>query len=219
MLLTSSTPALLKAEVVAYWRFEEGITDTPASGANSIVDSSGHSLNGTPFSGPVYRANVPSFGNVNADALSLEFNGLNQRVFVPDDPQLRLTQSLTIEAFIYARPLPPGEIGADILVRSDDRSGLDPYRLTLQFTGGLLFQVMNASGQFAGITANVSFNEWHHVAGTLDDATGIMNLYIDGNLANSTTTTTLCSFGAEPESWLRHRGPKFGQPRFWPGVL
>ena len=30
---------------------------------------------------------------------------------------------------------------------------------------------------------------WHHIAGTLNDATGLIALYIDGNLVASKTTT------------------------------
>jgi hypothetical protein len=33
------------------------------------------------------------------------------------------------------------------------------------------------------------FNQWFHVAGTLDDATGNMKLYVNGNLVASTTTS------------------------------
>src|SRR5262245_38226370 len=76
-------------QTVAYWRFEEGIADTPASGSGSILDSSGHNLNGTPQTGPTYRASVgadpvPTTGASNH--LSLDFNNLEQLVFVPDNP-------------------------------------------------------------------------------------------------------------------------------------
>ncbi len=189
ILLAALVSSVCWADVVAYWRFEEGAANVAASGANSALDSSGNGLNGTPINGPVYRSNVPPFGNVHPNVLSMEFNGSNQRVFVPDDPRFRLTQSLTIEAFVFARPLLGGEIGSDILFRGDDRIGLDPYRLTLQFTGDLLFQVMDASGQYASVTANIPFNQWLHVAGVLDDSNGSMKLYVDGNLAGSTTTS------------------------------
>ncbi len=177
-----------RADVVGYWRFEEGSADAAASGAGTIVDSSGHGLNGTPVGGPFYRTNVPGFGNVSPNRLSMEFNGTSQRVFVPDSASLQLTHSLTIEAFIDARPLLGSEIGGDILFRGDDRIGLDPYRLTLQFNGDLLFQVVDATGQFAAVTARVPFGQWIHVAGTLDDATGAMDLYVNGALVSSTTT-------------------------------
>jgi hypothetical protein len=46
--------------VIGYWRFEGEAADTAASGTNSILDSSGNALHGTPFNGPVYRTTVAS---------------------------------------------------------------------------------------------------------------------------------------------------------------
>ncbi len=46
------------AGVVAYWRFEEGTANAAAAGADSIVDSSGHGLSGTPIGGPTYKTDV-----------------------------------------------------------------------------------------------------------------------------------------------------------------
>src|SRR5436190_7945880 len=94
-------PVSLMAAVVGYWRFEEGSVANPAIGAATVLDSSSNHLDATPFNGPVYSANVPPLGNAHPNSLSMEFNGSNQRLFVPDDPRLHLTQSLTIEAFIY----------------------------------------------------------------------------------------------------------------------
>ena len=120
----------------------------------------------------------------------MEFDGSSQRVFVPDGPLFQLTQSFTIEAFIFTRPLLNGEFGGNVLFRGDDRISLDPYRLTLDAPGNVVkFQVMDASGQFASISATIPFNEWLHVAGVLDDSSGSMKLYVDGSLVNSTTTT------------------------------
>jgi len=119
----------INAATIGDWRFEVGSPGSTATGFNTVLDSSGNNFNGTPFNGPTYSANVPPPANQGADLLSMQFNGSNQRVFVPDSSMLQLTQSLTIEAFIYAHPLQDGEIGGDILVRSDDRSGFDPYRL------------------------------------------------------------------------------------------
>jgi hypothetical protein len=171
---------------VGYWDFEEGSAGSAAAGSNSILDSSGNGLNGTPVNGPVYSSSVPAGS---ASTLSLDLNGTNQRVFVPDDPRLSLTHSLTLEASIFARPLQDGEIGGDIIFRGDDRIGLDPYRLTLQFTGDVLFQITDSSGQSASLLANIPFNQWVNIAGVLDDVTGAMKVYVNGSLANSTTTT------------------------------
>ena len=179
--------------VVAYWRFENGTANTAAAGNGTILDYSGNDLNGTPIGGPLYRANVavntiPQTAQSNT--LSMDFNGTNQRVFIPDNPLFQLTHSLTIEAYIYVRSTPaPSAPPAQILFRGDDRVGLDPYFLAL--TGNnVAFSVQNASNQSAAAIAPLpGLNEWIAVAGTLDDATGNMRLYINGSLAKSLVTS------------------------------
>lgn len=182
-----------QAGVVAYWRFENGTADTAAVGSGTILDYSGSGLNGTPIGGPLYRANVainpiPQTGQSNT--LSMDFNGTNQRVSIPDNALFQLTHSLTLEADIYVRSTPPpGAPPAQILFRGDDRVGLDPYFLAL--TGdNVAFSVQNASNQSAAAIAPLpGLDKWIHVAGTLDDATGNMRLYINGNLAKSLVTS------------------------------
>ena len=185
--------------VVAYWRFEEGNADTEASGSGSVLDSSGNNLHGSPcqdvngvcttMNGPVYRANVaanpvPQMGAKNT--LSLDFNGTDERIFIPDDPLFQLTQSLTIEAWVNVHSIPFPL--AQILFRGDDRPGLDPYHLTVE-QNSLAFFIQNAAGALASVSAALpNVNEWVHVAGTLDDATGNQRLYLNGTLAASGVT-------------------------------
>jgi hypothetical protein len=179
------------AATIGYWRFEGGTAGSPATGASSILDSSGNGLNGTPANGPLYSSDLPSSAAGTGSKLSLQYNGYNQRVFVPDSPLLQLTHSLTIEAFVKTEPMLPGTGGgADILARGDTRPALDPYKLVLQQPGNILtFVVYNASDQFAEVSYTVPFDQWLHVAGTLDDATGQMKLYVNGNPVASTTTS------------------------------
>jgi len=84
---------------------------------------------------------------------------------------------------------------------------------------------MNASGQYSALTANIPFNQWHHVAGTLDDATGAMNLYIDGNLAASAVTTVRPFGDLDPSlspglgiGALNSANPAFG-PEYFNGFI
>ena len=183
--------------VIAHWRFEEGDPNSAASGSASVVDSSGHNLHGTPVNGPIYRADVaanpvPQTGTENT--LSLDFNGTNEQIFIPDDPMFQLTQSLTVEAWINVRSTPVQL--AQILFRGDDRGGLDPYFLTVgSISGGansqeITFLVQNAENTSAVVEAALpNLDEWTHVAGTLDDATGDLRLYLNGTLAAEDVTS------------------------------
>lgn len=191
---TATVPAVAPPDpdfVVAYWRFEEGIPDTRATGPNSILDSSEHKLHGTPINAPVYRANIAAKAIPQADArnsLSLELNGANQRIFVPDDTLFHLTKNLTVEAWINVRSNTPSGSNAQILFRGDDRPGLDPYFLAVQ-GNKLAFSVQNATNHSAAVIAPLpGLNQWIHVAGTLDDASGEIRLYINGASAAQLVT-------------------------------
>jgi hypothetical protein len=53
----------------------------------------------------------------------------------------------------------------------------------------LWFQITDASNNTAQLQYTVPFDQWMHVAGPLDDATGQMKLYANGNVVASTTTS------------------------------
>ena len=78
-----------------------------------------------------------------------------------------------------------------ILFRGDNRPGLDPYFLAFEGTGNkLVFGVTDANQNGATVEfSGVPFDQWLFVAGTLDDATGKMKLYVNGNLVDSITTS------------------------------
>ena len=185
-----------RAATVAYWRFEEGVADTAASGDGSILDSSGNGNNGNPVNGPVYSSNVPASTIPQtgaADSLSMSFNGIDQSIFIPDYSDLALTQSLTLEAYID--PLSINSISNSptdseaIVFRGDSRNGYDPYKLGISH-GDLGFTITDASNDSASVSVPFdAVNQWTEVAGTLDDATGVMDLYENGALVATTTTT------------------------------
>jgi hypothetical protein len=163
--MASSAPAA----TIAHWRFEEGPLDSAASGTDSIRDWSGNNVHGTPFGGPVYRS-VPT---VPGSTLALEFDGMNDRVFVPDDPVVELTQGLTLEAYVLLDAYPQNAAGlAQIVFRGDDRGGIDPYYLSVTDAGILRFHIEAGFGVGARVHSPdpVVLGEFLHVAGTLDDA-------------------------------------------------
>jgi hypothetical protein len=121
---------------------------------------------------------------------SLFYSALSTRVFVPDAPILQLTHSLTIEASIKTEAL-RGDGGGkgEILIRGDNTPGLDPYRLEVLPGNVLNFAIDSATTEAAVSYTLPSFDQWYHVAGTLDDATGQMKLFVNGNIVASSTTT------------------------------
>lgn len=186
--LTAAVPAF--AGTVAYWEFEEGIADMIASGAGSILDWA-NDHHGTPYGtdGPVYR-NTPIYGG----SLGLEFDGINDRVFVPDDSAFALTESLTLEAIIKVDAIDTTACDINLIViRADDRGGLDPYFLAVgehDEIKDISFVVWDSEDieDQALVDTSVVLGQWLHVAGTLDHATGLMRLYINGSKVDEITT-------------------------------
>jgi len=119
------------------------------------------------------------------------FNGINGSVNLPDAPALALSNSLTIEGWIFLTNAPssPGMV----IFRGDTRSGLDPYSINVAPGGDgsavLNFGISDPSNNGAGISSLMPTGAWTHVAATLDDATGLMRLYTNAVVAAQTTTT------------------------------
>lgn len=194
----AASGATLDAATVAYWRFEEGTAGTPASGTGIILDSSGNGHDGTPNGGPAYSGSVPANQVPNtgvANVRSMEFSG-NQRITVPDDTLFQLTHSLTIEAYINLFSYPTQGVynEGEIVFRGDNRPGLDPYFLEVR-DQNVLFNIDSGHGAAYLAAPLPGLNQWVHVAGTLDDTTGQMRLYINGQIV-ADTVTPLRPFGA-----------------------
>src|SRR5947209_12269931 len=140
---------------------------------NTGVDRIGGN-NATLYNGATYAA-----GKV---AQAFSFDGVNDRAQVADADSLKLTASLTIEAWVRVDGLPTIDSG-EILFRGDDRGGLDPYYLCVQPNGNLHFGITPITNQGVSIETPVPLGQLIHVAATLDDATGSMQLYLNGALA------------------------------------
>ena len=120
---------------------------------------------------------------------ALAFDGHDDRANIPDLPELAFTGSLTIQCClkIDSFPLPKDGHGV-IVMRSDNRSGRDPYFLSTLPSGVIEFGVHGIEGG-ASIVAQVEQGKFLHVAATLDDATGFMRLYINGEQVAKRQTT------------------------------
>jgi hypothetical protein len=175
---------------VAYYQFDEKAAGATASGNGSILDSSGNGLHGTAINLPVYSSSLPT--NVipftgRQNLTSLRFNGSNQRIFIPDNPLFQLTRSLTLEAYIYQTAQASWQ--GQILFRGDDRSNLDPYFLAVDSGNNIVFRIQDTSNTELISTPLPGFNKWYHLAATLDDTTGQMKLFVDGQLKSQLITS------------------------------
>ena len=165
LLLETLENRVLMAGLVAHWAAD-----------NSAVDSIGGN-NGTLYNGATYAA-----GQIGQ---AFSFDGQDDRIHVADSASFKLTQSLTIEAWVKANGVSWTQ--GLIFFRGDDRGGLDPYQLSLQPSGALNFSVHNGT---RGASANtmMPIGQFVHVAATLDDASNEMKIYINGVLRTQTNT-------------------------------
>ena len=167
------------AAIVLQFDFFEGSDGQVATGNNSILDSSGNGLHGTPANEPTYRETNGS--------MAMQFNGTN-RIFVADAPDFQISGSLSLEAMIrldtYTNANRTKQL---IFFRGDSRGGLDPFQLDVRPDGRLRFTITNAENLSAAVLSPeaIPLNELLHVAGTLDDETGEMRLYINRELVNT----------------------------------
>lgn len=174
-------PLASPAATVAYYQWENGTAGERAHGKGSLLDSSGNGLNGDPSGGLRYASSDNP-----GSTLALHFNGRDGRVWIKDNPLFELTHSLTLEAYLYISDFRHGGI---VLIRSDSRYDIDPYYLLLVGDGILQFSVQGPGlGSYIRTPDPLPLNQWVHVAGTLDDATGQQALYVNGTLVASTTT-------------------------------
>jgi chitodextrinase len=164
--------------LIAWWRGEGDATDS--AGAND----------GTLHGGYDFPAGV--------DGHAFRFNGVDGGINVADLDDLKLTQSLSIAAWVSLDHFP--EFGwGQIVFRGDDRGGLDPYMLAVHHDGYLAFHVESETAQ-ANLTAAVPVvGHYFHVAGTLDDETGVMRLYVNGAVAAETVTAVRPLRDLDPE--------------------
>jgi len=155
--------------LVGWWKGDGNTLDSSGLGNNGVA------VNITYTNGIVGQAfacdpeNYP-YGTYNA-------------VDIPDSPAYVLTNALTIEGWIRPR----GD-GYCILSRGDNRTGLDPYVLSMQGNHTLDFFIEDGSGNSAFVGTELNYNQWYYVAATWDGSTGTMSIYTNGVLAGQIVT-------------------------------
>jgi hypothetical protein len=128
-----------------------------------------------------------------ADAL--QFNGLNQSVQAPDTSSLRLTNRLTVEAWIKRAGT---GVQHSIVEKYGCSTGQGGYALRVAANDKLLFGTRddcNNGSSVLGLTS-ISANVWTHVAGSWDGAT--LRVFVNGAPDGSLASTRNPKWGNTP---------------------
>jgi len=156
------------------WRFEEGAGSTAAessgSGHDGVLDGPAWANDASPVSGGQH---------------ALWFDGVDDSVMVPDDASLRLTQAVTLQAWVKRE----GEWSdaGRIICKRDDVSGSGYGFDVLGPSGKLRVHLRNNDTFYSNGT--VPTGVWTHVAATYDSGAGSAKLYIGGALDSEWSTS------------------------------
>jgi hypothetical protein len=156
LVLSVALTGTTKAELVGWWRFDEG-SGTIAN------DSSGNGNDGS-FNGDPQWV-VGNFGG------ALEFDGTDDYVEVPDNESLQLWERFTLAAWIYQMESSSSRIIDKIGAGTANGPHLDTHPGTT---------LRSCSGTCVSTATDYTLEEWHHVAVTFDE--GDVKLYIDGSI-------------------------------------
>ncbi|HEY0551494.1 MAG TPA: LamG domain-containing protein, partial [Verrucomicrobiae bacterium] len=141
---------------------------------------------GTPYNGVDFRGGEVNFG--------FDFPGdfgRSPRIDAGDPDNLKLTNSLTIEGWVFADNLNPGNQDRNhILFRGADDGQRDAYKLTiLQGSRFLRFSIDDDNSEALLVYPNrMPERQWLHVTATLEGVSGLMKLYTNGTLIAQLTT-------------------------------
>ncbi|WP_224245751.1 LamG domain-containing protein [Hyalangium gracile] len=166
---------------VAHWAMED------ASGS-SMLDSSGNGATGTRYNG--YGRTLQ--GRINS---AFTFDGVDDRVEVPDRPAFHFTSAMTVSAWVK----PSRITGLQSLVGK--WYSPDAYILLIQ-DGQYRFTVQLSNGQLPSVSAPATVNQWAHVAGVFNGSS--IQLYVNGVLAASAPAQGTIQDSARPLVLANH---------------
>jgi len=198
-----------ESNLVAYYKFDDGLASGSNTSADSLVDYSGNDhvgvLNSFSLSGGASNwiiseaplADESAVSALDGPGNALAFDGSNEYVEITDNDVLDITGPLTLEAWISVSSSPTTDnegIISKFLSAGNERS----YSLDITTSDNLEF-ILSANGtNEAALTSSsiiTSADGWAHVAAVFDPSNS-MSLYINGILDAELTAGVPVSINA-----------------------
>jgi hypothetical protein len=151
---------------------------------------------------------------------SLGLDGTTAYAEAPPADELNLTGSWTVELwFKDQNPAGYNHPRTRLLTKGDTSLPEVPYFLGVEQGG--LFVGLRAGGvpyalRYDLIANGIAPNQWHHVAASLDGASRVLTLYLDGRLVDRTTLPRLSAGNREPLN-IGRSGALSGN--YWKGLI
>lgn len=189
-----------ESNLVAYYRFDDGIASGTNTGADSLADYSGNDLIGLlPGFGlagatsnwvlseaPLADASISPLLDGPGNALA--FDGVDEYVEVVDNASLDITGTLTLETWINLTTSPPTAnegIISKFLTAGDQQS----FSLDIN-TGDSAVFTISANGSNSAIVSSensIPVGEWVHLSAVYDPSSS-MQVYVNGILDGELTS-------------------------------
>lgn len=170
----------IPASLVAHWPMDE-------SSGTLVPDRSSGGFDGT-------ATDASWVTGVNGNALS--FNGGSSRVSIPAATFASISDEVTISMWVNGGATQPKE---DSVFYAVDSSGTRILNIHLPWSNSAVYwDVGNSTGYdriFKIATADQFMDEWNHWAFTKNATTGVMNIYVNGELFQTGSSKTRSIIG------------------------
>ena len=197
-------PANNASGLAAYYKLDD------ASGTTAINSTGG--TNGTLQNLPTWQTGPAQFASN-----SLNFDGIDDVVTIPDNNSLDITAAITLEAWVYATK----NTGIQNVVSKSSQSINTGYIFPRSDNGwASAVMYLHIGGGWRQLSATYpSLNTWNHLAATYDGTT--MRVYINGTQAASaaqtgaiTANTNALALGNQP-GYSEFFGGTVDEVRVW----
>lgn len=199
----------LERGLVGYWPFEEGTGDVAA-------DASENRNEGALINQPEW-----TIGQVGS---ALRFNGIDNYVLVPASESLDQLNALTVSLWVFLETDPDATSGNDwrLLFGDSSRGSSPSFGFLMEesrtLTGSLF---LNGDRKTLKSEETVAIKEWVHLTFTYDNDTGLIRLYMNGQLVKESTInrSSIDTHQGRPFSISMKQPSGIDDLHTWPGVL